>query len=591
MPHLYPPSRLALFAGLCLLLVAGGLHAADADGSAAARISRPGVYQGYSSPRFDGHLHSSFHIQVRDGTRLAADLYQPTRNGKTSQEPLPLVWMHTPYNRRNYRRGPTIEAYPGYAAGLLAHGYNVAVVDFRGVNASFGQNHARTRGEWLEPARWDAYDVTEWFARQPYSNGRIGMWGCSATGTSQLQAATTRPPSLKAIMPLSIEFDSMPLGGIVDPQPVYPPGAKPDLDVDPAPVDGPDGQALLEAALADHAGNIPGLGQVPYRDSISTTLGVPWWLLSSPVTYLRELRESGIGIYVSNAWEEAGARRGGFDLFNNVPNTKAIATFGEHCRWDHVKQQSGFDIVVEELRFFDYWLKGIDNGVMDEPGYTYYTYNAPGDGWRQSEVWPPRASTPTAYFFGDGQLQPAPVAAGTDTARTGPRASTNSVTTEVHPDNAGISYLTPPLPADMELTGHPAIHLWLSTALEDVDALARLDEIAPDGRVLTSTHYLLGQLRASQRAQASAPYDIGARPYQSHRHADRLPVPKDTPIELHFELLPMSYVFRQGHRLRLNLTFSAPADPHGAGAPVQVLHSAAHPSRVMLPLVPTAPGR
>ena len=72
-------------------------------------------------------------------------------------------------------------------------------------------------GEWIDPASNDAYDVTEWFAKQPYSNGNIGMWGCSAVGGSQMQAATTRPPSLKAVVPQSAEFEPYPvwvLGGM-----------------------------------------------------------------------------------------------------------------------------------------------------------------------------------------------------------------------------------------------------------------------------------------------------------------------------------------------------------------------------------------
>ena len=105
--------------------------------------------------------------------------------------------MHSPYNRRSFRGEPAVEAYPGYAIELVPHGYNVAIVDFRGVFASFGRNIGYNRGEWVEAARWDAYDITEWFADQSYSNGNIGMWGCSATGGSQMQALTTRPPSLR----------------------------------------------------------------------------------------------------------------------------------------------------------------------------------------------------------------------------------------------------------------------------------------------------------------------------------------------------------------------------------------------------------
>jgi hypothetical protein len=146
---------------------------ANGDG----RVSRPGEYAGYSSPTYDGRELTSFYVPVRDGTRLAVDLWRPTRAGVVASERLPVVWMHTPYNRRNAQDGLTIEKYAGYAAGLLPYGYNVAVVDFRGSSHRSGTNGAYNRGEWLEAAQTDAYDITEWLAQQPWSNGNVGMWG------------------------------------------------------------------------------------------------------------------------------------------------------------------------------------------------------------------------------------------------------------------------------------------------------------------------------------------------------------------------------------------------------------------------------
>ncbi|HBJ92074.1 MAG TPA: hypothetical protein DDZ43_04285, partial [Hyphomonadaceae bacterium] len=66
-------------------------------------ISAPGQYSGYSEPYYDGYERSSFYVPVRDGTRLAVDLFQPTQDGELADEPLPVVWMHSPYNRRSFR--------------------------------------------------------------------------------------------------------------------------------------------------------------------------------------------------------------------------------------------------------------------------------------------------------------------------------------------------------------------------------------------------------------------------------------------------------------------------------------------------------
>ena len=103
-----------------------------------------------------------------------------------------MVWMHTPYNRRDTQSGLTAANYPGKALQLVKYGYVVAVADFRGTYASFGRNAGYNRGEWQDAARFDAYDITEWLASQPWSNGKIGMWGCSATGGSQMQALSHR---------------------------------------------------------------------------------------------------------------------------------------------------------------------------------------------------------------------------------------------------------------------------------------------------------------------------------------------------------------------------------------------------------------
>jgi putative CocE/NonD family hydrolase len=365
-------ARLAVrAAGTVALALMSVALAADSE-----KISTPGHYAGYSSAVYDGYQRTSFYVGVRDGTRLAVDLFRPTRAGQPAGEPLPVVWMHTPYNRRTYAGAPTVERYPGFALQLVKYGYNVAVVDFRGLYASFGQNRSYNRGEWLEPARTDAYDMTEWFAHQPWSSGAIGMWGCSATGGSQMQAATTLPPSLKAIMPMSAEFDVYPfevLGGVANPGPVMTSGGtSPDAnavrDAQAVPVDAADAAGLLAEAIAGHRDNVESPGTLPFRDSHSETLNDEWWSVSSPSTYLQDLKHSHIGVYAAANWDEAGTKPGAFITFNNLPraNTKLIVGPGTHCAWSKVEEETGLSIVTEELRFFDHWLKGIDNHVMDQ---------------------------------------------------------------------------------------------------------------------------------------------------------------------------------------------------------------------------------
>jgi hypothetical protein len=135
------------------------------DPTAGGRVSKPGEYQGYSDVLYEDYALSSFYVEVRDGTRLALDLFRPTDdNGDVVSTPLPVLWMHTPYNRRNFTTGLTAQTYPGFALRLVKYGYVVAIVDFRGLYASFGRNLAFNRGEWIDAARMDAYDITEWLA-------------------------------------------------------------------------------------------------------------------------------------------------------------------------------------------------------------------------------------------------------------------------------------------------------------------------------------------------------------------------------------------------------------------------------------------
>ena len=85
-----------------------------------------------------------------------------------------------------------------------------------------------------------------------------------------------------------------------------------------------------------------------------------------------------MGVYAVANWDEAGTKHGAFFTFANLRGqARLLVGPAPHCAWTQVKTDTGFDIVAEELRFFDYWLKGIRNGVMEEPAVTYYTYNAP----------------------------------------------------------------------------------------------------------------------------------------------------------------------------------------------------------------------
>jgi predicted acyl esterase len=285
---------------------------------------------------------------------------------------------------------------------------------------------------------------------------------------------------------------------------------------------------------------------------------------------------------VTANWDEAGTRHGAFATMRNLtPGTvKMIAGPGAHCGWNVALRDAGMDIDIEQLRFFDYWLKGVKNGVMQEDPVTYFTYNAPeGKAWQTARTWPPKSRQTDFFLAGTALSTNKPSKSGTvEAPMVAPvRISSISVTT----GPGSVSYETAPLQSATEVTGDPVVSLWISTAAADTDVIAKLDDIAPDG---TATSYqMLGGLRASVRKLGTAPYDNRELPWHPSRQADVVPLKAGEIVELKFALLPMSYVFKAGHRIRLSLSFSDPGS--GAARTVAVHEGGRSASQIRLPIV------
>jgi putative CocE/NonD family hydrolase len=563
-------------------------------------VSKPGEYTGYGEKVYDGYALSSQYVPMRDGVKLAVDLYRPKEmGGKTTETKLPVLWMHTPYNRRTFSSsagsGVSGLYYPGAAAKLVDYGYVVAVVDFRGVYASYGKNAGYNRGEWMDAARMDAYDVTEWLAMQPWSSGKIGMWGCSATGGSQMQALTVAPPSLKAIFPMSCEFDVYPFGvpggmsaGNGDTK-TPPGGGSGSLrDATAVAVDDDPAGTQLTAATAEHSGNIENPGYVPFRDSVATAIPEMWWIKSSPHTYLDAANASGIAVYAAANWDEAATKYGAFFTVNNLKTpTKLVVGPGAHCAWFSVANDEGFDITVEEHRFFDYWLKDIDNGVMDEDKVYYYTYNAAeGQKWRSAPAWPLPNEKRIPYYLGAMTLSTtAPTeASAKDDSQVDYTVTMGATSTTAPANPNGVAYTSEPLANDVIVTGHPLAELWVASTATDGDFIATLQDVSATGAV--TSYNMHGRLRASLRKEEPAPYNTLGLPYHPFRMADVMPLVPGEPTLLKFDLLPISIVFKAGHRIQVKLSFADTATPKLTPAPtVSIYHDAMHPSSITLPII------
>jgi predicted acyl esterase len=152
---------------LSLLLAMGQPKMLSAAQRPEQRISKPGQYQGYSQALFDGWRRTSQYITMRDGTRIAIDVFRPTKNNVLHEERLPVIWEHRRYQRAAIDQNGTVhsqldrEDHP--MRKLVPYGYVFVVADGRGAGASFG-----TRIDPNPPREsLDAYDITEWLAAQP----------------------------------------------------------------------------------------------------------------------------------------------------------------------------------------------------------------------------------------------------------------------------------------------------------------------------------------------------------------------------------------------------------------------------------------
>ena len=587
---------------------------APAAGQSGGRISRPGEYQGYSEPIYDEWARTSVYIPVRDGTRLAADIFRPAVDGEPVTDPLPVVWTHHRYHRTRILPDGTLFTILDQAPDLrtlLEYGYIVAAVDVRGGGASFGTR----RGEFSPEETQDAFDVTEWFAEQPWSTGSIGMYGLSYLGITQYLAASTHPPHLKAIFPMMAMFDLYTFaypGGVFNENFVKRWGGNTlalDKLIPAPPVDDDPDSALRDAAQREHRdnANIYTLASAnPYRDSRDNDLNEFAYTLLSPSSYVDAINTSRVAVYTLGGWYDMYPRDA-VTWFNNltVPQ-KLILT-----PWSH-NGSGGFDLILEHVRWFDYWLKGIDNGIMEEPPI-YYSVMGTDTTWHFASEWPLPETQYTPFYFQagpSGSVESAndgiltgelPAETNSQNDYTVDYTTTTGTTTRwtdgfgggygypnMHAnDEESLTYTTPPLDSDVQVTGHPVVHLWVTSTADDGDFYVYLEEV---NEFNVSTYLTEGVLRAAHRATHTPPYHYMGLPYHRSYAEDSAPLPAGEPVELVFDLQPTSNIFEAGHRIRVSIT-GADADNFevielGPPPTVSIYRSAEYPSHIVLPIIP-----
>jgi hypothetical protein len=514
-----------------------------------------------ASEQRDFLLEKDIEIPLRDGVRLRADIFRPKRAGRypalinIGAYHKDKVWVPPPdleEPANPYMNWETVNP-----LWWVPHGYAAVRVDTRGSGRSPGLTDPFSLQEAL-----DFHDSIEWAARQPWCNGAVGTIGISYFAMTQWLVANLRPPSLKAMIPWE--------------------GAA-DMYRDFAYHGGIFCLGFVANWYNNHmAHHLLGRSDQPSPDAFSKN-----WVwqymhesLESDLYHGRQARwgEIDVPFYSAGNWSGMGLHlRGNTEGFMRArtKHKKLRIHAGTHYHPFYAEEARR-----DQLRFMDRWLKGADNGIMDEPPVKLLIRTGGGKGyeWRSENEWPLARTQWTRFYLepaaraGGGQADPveglltaeSPAksdaisysASGMSKAGVASASWTSTVLAGSLP-RLGVSFETEPFVEDIEVTGPVVLNLFVSSTTEDMDVFATIRNIDPDGKDVweigqqqQAVPVAKGWLRASHRKldpALSLPY----RPY--HMHNERQWLNPGQKVELNVELWPTCMVFRKGHRLRLDI--------------------------------------
>ena len=467
-------------------------------------------------------------IPMPDGVQLAATLYMPADLQPGQRVPALLEYL--PYRKDD---DDAVSDY-GHHAYFARHGYVGARVDIRGFGNSGGVQPPR---EYSAQEQEDGERVIAWLARQPWSNGKVGMLGISWGGFNSIQMAMRRPPALKAILAVAatealFTEDVHYMDGImhVDEFEVS-------MDLDQGRSGAPE-FPLDEDTLAKRMDSTPwSLDYFRHQRN-----GAFW---RAPVRRLEDIQ---IPCFLIGGLQD-GYRNSIVRMLEQVP-APVHAWVGP---WNHdFPNESIYGPRVEwrdqAVRWFDHWLKGIDNGVERDPRVVFYQQqghppgaepqDVPGE-WR-AESWPPAGLKSVSWFLAPNhQLTPAPAAAATDHLRYVPSAGVEAgfwwgeLLGDQRPVDAySLTYDSAPLEEDLAMLGRAHVRLLASADAPLADWFVRLEDVAEDGRVTAITG---AGLNGAQRQSTDQPE----------------PLVPGTEYPLDIDLYLSSWVWTRGHRIRV----------------------------------------
>ncbi len=516
-----------------------------------------------SQPKYGIKEERDIYVPMRDGVRLAVNIYRPDARGKFpallaiggyGKELQDCMIPPQPLQKSAVWDG-NIEA--GDITEIAPRGYAHVIGDLRGTGYSEGEY----AGMWSTQEGRDGHDLVEWIAKQPWCDGNVGMIGYSYYGGIQLKTAIEQPPHLKAIAPGHISADHYRdhaySGGVLG---LFhyglwhgrhgTSGFAPKNAVSQMMKKLPkkDFERLRHEFLnhpdIQHYPNLFHLLHYPYKnpwffDMLLNPFDGPYWKDGSIYPFYNKIK---VPTYVVGKCAHDGGSF--YDIYNGIKGPKKLIVKPpgpEERPW-----REDLDLL---MRWYDHWLKGNDTGIMDEPPIKLFVMGV--NQWRYEKKWPLSGIEWTNCYlrrweglsFAPELYQPEP-----DCFLQQPLHLSNK--------RDSVKYISPPIPENMELIGPVAIHFSATIDQDDTNWIVSLTDVAPTG---AEKRLGKGFLKASHRAldpAKSKPY----KPYHKHTKSD--PVIPGEMYEYDVSLGVVSNVFTPGHRIKLTIeSMESPRDP------------------------------
>lgn len=549
-------------------------------------------------------------VPMRDGVNIATDIYRPEGEGK-----VPALLALGPYGKELQALSLTLppQARPsplwdgcieaGDIRRVVDNGYAHIIADVRGTGQSQGElvGNYNTGGH---GEGQDIYDLVEWIAAQPWCDGNVGMIGISYYASIMILGAAEQPPHLKAIFCNGGHFDLYELayhGGILWFMPrasregrggdsgigVNQVVSRTIRETDPDELKARIAERLQDPDIANwpnlvHLINYPKTRELFFDFVMNPTDG-PFWRDNAPIAHAHKVT---VPTYIQTKWGRGWTVEGHINTFNLLAGPKKL----DLQPLPPMLERPFHENHDEMFRWYDYWLKGIDNGIMDEPAVNVFVEGKRD--WRSSDQWPlPERELTEWYLRPRGRLSQKPEALDSKCAPPdGFYQAPMTVTATVEK----LVWTTPAFEKPVEMTGSGSLDIYVELDAEDTNLIAKLYDVAPNGaRQMITSGYLKASHRELDEAKSKADH-----PHHPHNRAVSVPVGEV--LEYRILLYPFSNQFKPGHKLELELTCNESfVDTHAAllppdsyhlpvGRPVthKIYRDSRYPSRLVLPIIP-----